>query len=90
MIFSGYSRLKVIRRWGDDAAPDPRVNAFAASRKVNLNRAAATTIEKLPGIGPKTASAIIAARPLKDLAALDAVRGIGQKAIETLRDLVDF
>jgi hypothetical protein len=83
-----YRRLRSVRHSGSggraDQEPPP------SPKKVNLNRAAASTIEKLPGIGPKTAAAIISARPLKDLNALDAVRGIGPKAIETLRDLVEF
>jgi len=36
-------------------------NDTSASRKVNLDCAAASTFEKLPGIGPKTAAAILAA-----------------------------
>lgn len=90
-----YTRLTRIRRWGDDApaaldstAPAPQPSS--TSVKVNLNRATAANIEKLPGIGPKTAAAIIAARPLKDLKALDAVPGIGPKAIEKLKELVSF
>jgi len=61
-----------------------------APRKVNLNRAAAATLEKLPGIGPKTAAAIIAARPLKDFDALDKVPGIGARTMEGLKELVGF
>ena len=87
-----YSRLNQIRRWGDDApaALDTTAPAPPASGKVNLNRATAATIETLPGIGPKTAAAIIAARPLKDLKALDDVPGIGPKTIEKLKDMVRF
>ncbi len=61
-----------------------------AARKVNLNTAPPSDLEALPGIGPKTAEAIIRARPLHDFAALDAVPGIGTKKIEALRDLVSF
>lgn len=61
-----------------------------ASRKTNLNTASAAEIEALPGIGPKTAEQIIRARPLKDLAALDALSGFGPKKIAALRDLVSF
>jgi endonuclease YncB( thermonuclease family) len=63
---------------------------LAPARKVNLNTAPASDLEALPGIGPKTAEAIIHARPLRDFAALDAVPGIGPKKIEALRDLVSF
>lgn len=60
------------------------------SRRTNLNTASAAEIEALPGIGPKTAELIIRARPLKDLAALDAIPGFGAKKIEALRELVSF
>lgn len=61
-----------------------------AARKVNLNTAPQSDLEALPGIGPKTAEAIIRARPLRDFAALDAVPGLGPKKIEALRELVSF
>lgn len=70
--------------------PAATPSAERGPRKVNLNRAAASTLEKLPGIGPKTAGAIIAARPIKDFDALDAVPGIGPKTIEGLKELVEF
>lgn len=76
------SRLHKIRQYGDSDS--------SASHKVNVNRAAASTLEKLPGIGPKTDAAIIAARPIRDLQALDKVPGIGVKAIEGLKELVEF
>lgn len=93
-----YTRLTQIRRWGeaatpaalDSTAPAPQPAASSASAKINLNRATIATIETLPGIGPKTAAAIIAARPLKNLKALDAIPGIGPKTIETLKDMVRF
>ena len=67
-----------------------RPGTLPAARKVNLNAASAGDLEALPGIGPKTAAAIIAARPLRDFTALDAVPGLGPKKIEALRDLVSF
>ncbi len=60
------------------------------SRRTNLNTASSAEIEALPGIGPKTAELIIRARPLKDIAALDAIPGFGTKKIEALRELVSF
>jgi DNA uptake protein ComE-like DNA-binding protein len=67
-----------------------RPGTLPAARKVNLNTASQGDLEALPGIGPKTAAAIIRARPLSDFNALDAVPGIGPKKIEALRDLVSF
>ncbi len=58
--------------------------------RVNLNTGTMAELEALPGIGPKTAEIIIQARPIKNLEALGAVRGIGPKKIEALRDLVRF
>ena len=67
---------------GSVTAPAPRL--------INLNPASADELASLPGIGPKTAAQIIRARPLKDIAALDALPGFGPKKIEALRDLVSF
>ena len=58
--------------------------------RININTATAAQLQSLPGIGPKTAAVIIEARPIKDLKALGAVRGIGPKKIEALRDLINF
>jgi DNA uptake protein ComE-like DNA-binding protein len=72
----------------------PRLSSGAsklpAPHRVNLNTASEVDLQALPGIGPKTAEAIIRARPLADLSALDAVPGFGPKKIEALRDLVSF
>ena len=85
-----YDRLHQIRQWGDAAAPAPAAEAAADPRIVNLNKASAKALEALPGIGPKTAASIIAARPLKNLSDLDKVPGIGPKTIEALRGAVRF
>ena len=55
---------------------------------VNVNTASAADLQKLPGVGPVTAQAIVAARadrPFRTVADLDRVRGIGAKTIEKLR-----
>jgi competence ComEA-like helix-hairpin-helix protein len=61
-----------------------------ADARINLNTATAAELEGLPGIGPKTADLIVQARPLKNLDSLAAVRGIGPKKLEALRNLVRF
>ncbi len=72
----------------------PQLNRGAAAlpeaHRLNLNTASEADLLALPGVGPKTAATIIAARPLADLAALEAVPGFGPKKIEGLRDLVSF
>ncbi|MEA3207884.1 MAG: hypothetical protein QOE70_941 [Chthoniobacter sp.] len=83
-------RLHQVRQWGESTSPVAQSNLPSSSRTVNLNTASASSIEALPGIGPKTAAKIIAARPLKGIADLDKVPGIGAKAIEALRDIVSF
>ena len=66
--------------------------AFGADgvAKVNVNTATAEELQTLPRVGPKLAEKIIAARPIKDLAALDQVKGVGPKMLEALKPLVVF
>jgi len=85
-----YAHLRRIRQWGGSGATSGGASTGVSPSTVNLNTVSAKALEALPGIGPKTAAAIIAVRPLKDLQALDQVPGIGAKTIEALRDLVSF
>jgi comEA protein len=66
--------------------------AFVEEGPVNLNRATASDLEKLPGIGPTLAARIVAWRethgPFKSLEDLLAIPGIGPKILEGLRDKV--
>ena len=59
---------------------------------VDVNRAVAGELEKLPGIGPATAAAIITERerngPFLDVDDLQRVRGIGPAKMDLLRGLV--
>ena len=55
--------------------------AFAV---VDLNTADQKTLEKLPGIGPAKAAAIIAARPFKAKEDVKKVDGIGDKTYKAL------
>jgi competence protein ComEA len=70
----------------DNPTPQP------SGDKINVNTATATELDTLPGIGPSTAQAIIAHReqhgPFQSVDDLLAVRGIGEKKLDAIRDLV--
>ncbi len=65
--------------------------AEVAAARVNINTASATELEKLPGIGPSKAQAIVAFRakePFTKADDLRKVKGIGDKLYEALKDQV--
>ncbi len=80
--------------------PQPQATKPAASgvRKIqpgdppiDVNTATADELQRLPGVGPVTAQAIIAARAAKPFASvndLDRVKGIGPKTLDKLRPFV--
>jgi competence protein ComEA len=58
---------------------------------IDVNAATADELQRLPGVGPVTAQAIVAARAAKPFATvddLDRVRGIGPKTLDKLRPFV--
>jgi len=63
--------------------------ARLAPRRIDINRADRSTLERLPGIGPVMAQRIIDFReqhgPFQHVEMLKSVRGIGVKSLETLR-----
>jgi len=65
---------------------------FVEAGPLDLNRATAQELEKLPGIGPVLAQRIVDWRekhgPFKSVDDLLAVPGIGPKTLENLRDKV--
>ncbi|MCF4150825.1 ComEA family DNA-binding protein [Dethiosulfovibrio sp. F2B] len=67
-------------------------SASARSGAVNLNSASLEELQTLPGIGPKTAAAILSYRekigPFRSVDELTKVKGIGPKKLETVRALV--
>ncbi len=74
-------------------SPAPSGNSHAAtpdpSRQVDLNRATASDLEALPGIGPKLAQRVIEHRashgPFTKVEDLRQVKGIGHKKFDRLR-----
>lgn len=66
--------------------------AGTAGGKVNINRADATMLDTLPGIGPAIAGRIVDYRdangPFTSIDAIDSVPGIGSALLDGLRDLV--
>ena len=78
----------------EDVEPTEPAGAAYASKKVNLNTAAARELERLPRIGPKTAHRILLWRdkngPFRTLNDLAEISGIGEKTIAEINDLVEF
>lgn len=75
------------------ASPAPTLTIKAdADNKININTADMETLMTLPGIGEVKAKAIIEYRnnsgPFQNVDALNNVKGIGDKTLEKLRDLV--
>ena len=70
---------------GSDPAP-------AAAGPMDVNRATVDELDRLPGVGPATATAIITERerngPFVDVDDLERVPGIGPAKLEALRDQV--
>ena len=62
--------------------------------RVDPNRASVAELEALPGVGPKTAAAIVAAReaqgPFRAPEDLLRVKGIGPKKLEQMRPFLDL
>jgi competence protein ComEA len=65
---------------------------LGAGERIAVNRASAAELDRLPGIGPALAGAIVADReangPYRTPADLDRVRGIGPALVARLRDRI--
>jgi len=69
----------------------PGKKLTAGDGPLDLNRATAEELKRLPGIGPKLAGAIVAAREQNPFASVDdlrRVKGIGPKTLEKVRPFV--
>lgn len=71
--------------------PNP---SSSANNKININFASEKELESLPGIGPSLAKRIVEYREknglFKSLEDLEKVRGIGEKKIEQIKDLIEW
>lgn len=72
--------------------PSPSGAKRPLSGPVDLNRASLEELQTLPGVGPKTAQAILSYReevgPFKSIEDLAKVKGIGPKKLESLRPMI--
>lgn len=81
---------------GTPGRKNPRPPAVAlpqARQRINLNTATVTELETLPGVGPRLAQRIIAARqqkPFTSLQDLDRVPGVGPKLLQRLKPQVGW
>ena len=71
---------------------DPIATGAIDPAPIDLNRATASQLDALPGVGPSTAGAIVAHRaengPFRSVDDLLAVKGLGPAKVEALRSLV--
>lgn len=81
----GPSTLELLRPFATVGEPGP-------AEPLDLNRATAAELERLPGVGPVTAARIVVDRedhgPYQRLEDLTRVRGVGPSTVEGLRDRV--
>ena len=75
-------RVMILPMRADAAHDAPKTNAIPS---VNINSASQTELEKLPGIGPKRAEAIIAGRPYQKPEDLLRVPGIKRAEFDQIK-----
>jgi competence protein ComEA len=66
----------------------PAATKLAPGEKVNINTAAKEDLDKLPGIGPVKAQAIIEARPFEKTEDIMKVKGIKEGEFGKIKDLI--
>lgn len=84
VMVSGFSVMDV-----EAAAKEDKAAQQEVLTKINLNTADEATLASLPGVGTKTASAIVTYRKengeFKDIGDLVNVKGIGEKKLAKLK-----
>jgi competence protein ComEA len=73
---------------GKSGTKDSEASRPVSTAKVDLNTADLATLETLPGVGPQTAKAIVAARPFASVGELADVPGIGAARMDDLKNRV--
>jgi competence ComEA-like helix-hairpin-helix protein len=71
-----------------EAASAARSTAKRPDKPVDINNATEKELITLPGVGPKTAKEIVAARPFRTIDDLKNVKGIGDKTFDKLKAYV--
>jgi len=83
-----------VPRQGEAAPPSPPDGSApdAATAMININTASVEELDKLPGIGPSIAKAIIDYRtkngPFKQIEDINDVKGIGDALFEKIKDQI--
>ena len=93
MLGLGFSPAMVNAKSADPKAAEATAKETeaksAAVQQIDINKADAEMLTEIPGIGPKTAEAIVAYRKdvgsFKTIDELVEVKGIGPKKLETIR-----
>ncbi len=77
---------------GEVASPLGGSTPSATTAKININTASSEELDKLPGIGPAIAKAVIDYRtqngPFKQIEDINAVKGIGDALFEKIKDQI--
>ena len=66
----------------------PAATKLAPGEKVNINTAPKEDLDKLPGIGPVKAQAILEARPFEKIEDIMKVKGIKEGEFGKIKDLI--